>query len=219
MKIGVLGTGSVGGAIATALIKKGHAVFMGSRLAGNEKAKSWQEKAGGDASSGTFDEAAAFGELIFICLNGQHAIDAVKSIVPEHLDNKTVVDVTNPLDFTKGMPPQILDEFRMESLGEKIQETIPHAHVVKALNTVTYKLMVDARIVNDGNHSLFICGNNAAAKNKVKEFLADNFHWKPEGLLDLGDIHAARSIEAIVPFWVMVWQKLNTPLFNFQVVQ
>jgi predicted dinucleotide-binding enzyme len=84
---------------------------------------------------------------------------------------------------------------------------------------MNYKLMVDARLVNNGSHNLFICGNDLNAKNQVKHLLVDNFHWKPESLVDLGDIKSARCTEAIVPFWVLVWQSLGTPLFNFKVVQ
>jgi len=90
--------------------------------------------------------------------------------------------------------------------------------VVKTLNTVNYKLMVDATIVNNGDHHLFVCGNNSDAKNKVKHFLVDNFHWKPHHFVDVGDIKSARTVEAIVPFWVTVMQALQTPLFNFKIV-
>ncbi|MBD0333585.1 MAG: NADP oxidoreductase, partial [Chitinophagaceae bacterium] len=137
----------------------------------------------------------------------------------QNLNNKIVVDVTNPLDFSQGMPPRILEDFRNSSLGEEVQKLLPNAYVVKTLNTVNYNLMVDARRVNDGNHNLFICGNDAEAKNKVKHFLVDNFHWKGEKLIDLGGIEAARSIEGIVPFWVLVFQALGTPLFNFHIVR
>jgi predicted dinucleotide-binding enzyme len=218
MKIGVLGTGVVGKAIASALVSKEHLVTMGSRTAGNEKATAWVDKAGGLASEGSFNDAAYHSDLIFVCLNGEYALDMIKTIDPKNLFNKIIIDVTNPLDFTQGMPPGILKEYRTKSLGEQIQETLPASFVVKTLNTINYKLMVDARIVNDGNHNLFICGNDEDAKNKVKDLLADNFYWQHESLLDLGDIKAARCTEAIVPFWVLVWQALDTPLFNFKVV-
>ena len=219
MRIGVLGTGVVGEAIATALVKQEHIVTMGSRKAGNEKATTWVAKAGGLASEGSFDDAAHHSDIIFLCLNGEFALDAINSIDIKHLSNKIVIDLTNPLDFAQGMPPGILKEFRVKSLGEHIQEALPTSFVVKTLNTINYKLMVDARIVNKGIHDLFICGNDEAAKTKVKEILCANFYWNNESLLDLGDIKAARCLEAIVPFWVMVWKKLDTPLFNFQVVQ
>lgn len=219
MRIGVLGTGTVGEAIATALIKKGHAVQMGSRTANNEKAVAWAERCGEQASHGSFNDAAAFGEMSFICLNGAHALDAVSSINRKKLEGKIVIDITNPLDFSKGMPPQILEGLgNSNSLGEEIQKALPDAYVVKTLNTVNYKLMVDAREVNKGDHHLFICGNDVEAKNKVKHFLVDNFHWKPGHLVDLGGIEAARAIEAIVPFWVLVYRSIGTPLFNFKIV-
>ncbi len=219
MKIGVLGSGSVGKRIGTALIKKGHEVMLGSRQAGNEKAKTWKEACGAGALEGSFSDAALYGELIFICLNGSFVLEVLQSIDAALFTGKIVIDVTNPLDFSAGMPPAVLPQFKDVSLGETIQETLPEAYVVKALNTITYKLMVDARIVNEGNHNLFICGDNEAAKTRVKEFLNDNFYWQPASLIDLGDIKAARCTEAIVPFWVMVGKKLNTSFFNFKVVQ
>jgi hypothetical protein len=220
MKIGVLGTGVVGEAIASALIAKGHKVSMGSRQANNEKSTAWTKKMGANASEGVFNDSAAFGEIVFVCLNGEYALDALKQIKSENLTGKIVVDITNPLDFTKGMPPRILHGYTGDtSLGEEIQKALPGSMVVKTLNTVNYKLMVDARIVNHGDHHLFICGNDINAKNQVKHFLVDNFHWKADHMVDLGGIESSRSIEAIVPFWVSVWQSLGTPLFNFKVVQ
>ena len=219
MNIGVLGTGTVGEAIATALTKKGHNVKMGSRTANNEKAIAWAEKFKSHTSQGDFNDAAAFGELIFICLNGAYVLDALHSIDKKNLDGKIVIDITNPLDFSKGMPPQILEGLgNSNSLGEEIQNALPKSFIVKTLNTVNYKLMVDAREVNKGDHHLFICGNDAEAKNKVKHFLVDNFHWKADHLVDLGGIEAARAVEAIVPFWVLVHRSLGTPLFNFKIV-
>ncbi len=193
---------------------------MGSRTAGNEKSTKWVKKAGKSASEGTFNDAATEADLIFICLNGEHALDAIESINKESVTNKILIDLTNPLDFSSGMPPELIRDLSGDtSLGEQIQNALPAAFVVKALNTVNYNLMVDATKVNKGDHNLFLCGNDLDAKNKVKHFLVDNFHWRPESLLDLGGIEAARSIEGIVPFWVLVWQALGTPLFNFKVVQ
>jgi 8-hydroxy-5-deazaflavin:NADPH oxidoreductase len=208
----------VGEAIATACIKKGHNVLMGSRKAGSEKGKAWVEKAGQGAAEGDFEEAAHFGDVIFNCLNGEYTLTTLNKIHPDSFFKKIVIDITNPLDFTQGMPPRILEDYRDVSLGERVQQLLPGAFVVKALNTVNYKLMVDAKLVNSGNHDLFICGNDADAKNKVKHLLVDNFNWRPEGLIDLGGIQAARAIEAIVPFWVLVWQSIGTPLFNFKVM-
>jgi predicted dinucleotide-binding enzyme len=219
MKFGILGTGGVGQTIGTALIEKGHEVMLGSRTAANEKATVWTKSNGPRASNGTFEDAAAFGEVIFICLNGLGTVGALQSAGENNFENKVVIDLTNPLDFSKGMPPSLLPQYcNTWSMGEEVQKQLPAAHVVKALNTVTANLMVDANRVNDGNHNLFICGNDADAKNKVKHVLAENFNWKPEMILDLGDIKYARMTEAIVPFWVAVMQAEKTPMFNYMIV-
>jgi predicted dinucleotide-binding enzyme len=219
MKIGVLGTGSVGTAIASALVARGHNVVLGSRTAGSEKAKQWLSAASGEAAEGAFSDAAAHGEMVFVCLNGAYALEVIRSIDAQSLSGKIVVDVTNPLDFSKGMPPAILEDYHTRSLGEQIQEAVPEALVVKALNTINYKVMVDARIVNGGDHHIFLCGNSGEAKLRVQEFLVQNFHWRIEDLIDLGDIRVARCTEAIVPFWVMVMQEMKTPVFNSKIVQ
>ena len=220
MKVGVLGTGVVGESIASALVAAENYVMMGSRTANNDKSKTWVQKAGNYASTGTFTDAAIFGDIIFVCLSGEYALDVIKHLGGDTTRNKIIVDVTNPLDFTKGMPPRILENLgNSNSMGEEIQRLLPHAHVVKTLNTVNYKLMVDAHLVNDGDHNLFVCGNNADAKNKVMHLLVDNFHWRSDSVIDLGGIEMSRCVEAIVPFWVAVYQKLGTPLFNFKIVQ
>ena len=220
MQIGILGTGSVGQTIGSALIRKGHTVMLGSRSTDNEKLIEWKKKNSHSALGGTFADAAIFGEIIFICVNGAIASEVLQQAGIDHFNNKTVIDVTNPLDFSHGMPPSLLPQYCNNwSLGEEIQKTIPGAFVVKALNTVTARLMVDATLVNDANHNLFICGNDVEAKNKVKHVLAENFNWKPEHIVDLGDIKYARMTEAIVPFWVAVMANMGTSMFNYQVVR
>ncbi|HEX2534599.1 MAG TPA: NAD(P)-binding domain-containing protein [Chitinophagaceae bacterium] len=220
MNIGVLGTGTVGEAIASALVSKGHDVMIGSRTADNEKGRDWVKRMGKRAAQGSFADVAQGSNLLFLCLNGEHTLKAIESVTPEYLYHKIVIDLTNPLDFSQGMPPRILDGLGgTTSLGEEIQKRIPNAFVVKTLNTINYKLMIDAREVNGADHHLFICGDNAEAKNKVMHFLVDNFHWKPDHFIDLGGIQQSRVVEAIVPFWVSVWQSLGTPLFNFKIVR
>jgi predicted dinucleotide-binding enzyme len=219
MNIGVLGTGTVGRAIATALVARDHCVMMGSRTADNETAGIWAGACGADASQGTFNDAAAFGDLVFICLKGEYTLEALHTIDPANLGGKPIIDITNPIDFTQGIPPRMLDSVSGTSMGELIQQRFPGAHVVKTLNTVNYKLMVDARSVNKGDHHLFLCGNDIEAKHLVKHLLVDNFYWKPENLVDLGGIEHARAVEAMLPFWISVWRALGTPLFNFKIVQ
>jgi 8-hydroxy-5-deazaflavin:NADPH oxidoreductase len=220
MNIGVLGTGVVGETIATALAEKGHNVRMGSRSSSNEKAAAWVKKSNNHATQGDFNDAAAFGEIVFVCLNGAHALDAVRSIDADSINGKIVIDVTNPLDFSKGMPPGLIEGLNNStSLGEEIQNTLPGAKVVKTFNTVTASVMVNPKLVNNGDHTLFICGNDADAKNKVKHFLVDSFGWKAENLLDLGGIQSARGTEAYVLFWVIMMQATGSPMFNIKVVK
>lgn len=219
MNIGVLGTGMVGETIASALTEKGHQVKMGSRSATNEKAADWVKKSK-NASQGNFNDAAAFGDIVFLCLNGAHALDAVRSIEGKNLEGKIVIDLTNPLDFSKGMPPRLIEGLsNSNSLGEEIQKALPGARLVKTFNTMNCYVMVNPKLVNNGDHTLFICGNDEDAKTKAKEFVRGNFGWNSENILDLGGIEAARGTEAYVPFWVMMMQATGSPMFNVKVVK
>lgn len=219
MNIGILGTGMVGEAIGTALVKKGHLVKMGSRSATNDIAASWVAMNGDNAKQGTFADAAAFGEVIFLCLNGDKALSALEMAGAGAFAGKLVIDVTNPLDFSRGMPPVLITSLsNTTSLGEHIQTFLPNAKVVKALNTVTAKLMVDAGLVNGGDSTLMICGNDAAAKEQVKQFLSNEFGWKTSNIIDLGDITASRNTEAYVTLWVRLWQATGSPMFNIKIV-
>jgi len=133
MKIGILGTGMVGATLGTKLVQLGHQVKMGSRTANNEKATKWVGENGANASQGTFADAASFGEVVFNCTKGDGAMDAVKAAGENNLNGKILVDVSNPLDFSKGMPPSLYPLLsNTNSLGEEIQKTFPHTKVVKA---------------------------------------------------------------------------------------
>ena len=220
MKIGILGTGVVGETLGTALVAKGNEVKMGSRTHNNEKGAAWVSKNGTKASQGTFKDAAAFGEIIFLCLHGDNAMHALHMAEAASFKNKIVIDVSNPLDFSKGMPPTLIGSLsNTTSLGEEGQKFLTEAKIVKTLNTLTAALMVNPALVNNGDHNLFICGNDADAKQKTSQFLADQFGWKKENIIDVGDITAARTTEAIVPFWVRLMMAKGTPMFNFKIVQ
>ena len=218
MKIGIIGTGIVGNTLGTALIAKGHEVKMGSRDATNEKAAEWTNANGKNASQGTFEDAAQFGDIIFNCTKGEHSLDALKAAGEQNLAGKILVDVANPLDFSKGMPPT-LSLVNDTSLGETIQNVFPQTKVVKTLNTLNCFLMVDANKIANGDHNLFICGNDADAKQKVKELLHDNFNWKTENIIDLGDITNSRGTEQLLPIWIRLWGVLGTADFNFKIVR
>ena len=220
MTIGILGTGMVGQTLGSALIAKGHSVILGSRSKVNEKASKWVETNGPLARQDDFRTAAEESEVIFLCLNGDKAIDALRLAGKASFSRKLVIDVTNPLDFSKGMPPTLIDGLaNVHSLGEAIQAELPDAHVVKSLNTVTAALMVAPQTVNGGDHHLFICGNDAASKETAKDLLAREFGWQRANILDLGDISAARSLEAYVTLWVRLMQSQGTPMFNIKIVR
>jgi predicted dinucleotide-binding enzyme len=214
MKIAVFGTGMVGNAIGTKLVQLGHEVKMGSRTANNEKAAKWVQSAGGNASQGTFADAAAFGELIFNCTSGMATLEVMKLAGEKNLSGKVIADISNPLDFSKGMPPT-LSVCNNDSIGEQIQRTYPGAKVVKTLNTMNCNLMVNASLV-PGKHDVFLCGNDAEAKQKVVGIL-NSFGWTAP--IDLGDITAARGMEMILPLWLRLYGANKSPMFNFAVVK
>jgi 8-hydroxy-5-deazaflavin:NADPH oxidoreductase len=221
MKIGILGTGMVGAAIGSKLIALGHEVMMGSRTKENEKAQAWLKGSGGaaaaqTAATGTFAETAAFAEVLFNCTRGDIAMDALKLAGAQNMKGKILIDVSNPLDFSKGFPPFLIPQYsNTTSLGEEIQKQFPEVKVVKTLNTMNCNLMVDASIV-PGEHDVFVCGNDEAARGKVKEILSW-FGWKKP--IDLGDITASRSTEMLLPIWLRLMSVNQTPNFNFKIVK
>jgi predicted dinucleotide-binding enzyme len=216
MKIAVLGSGMVGTTIGSKLVSLGHEVRLGSRDAKNEKAIAWAEGAGSRASHGTFAGAAAFGELVFNCTLGAASLDALHAAGAPNLRGKVLVDVANPLDFSRGMPPTLFAG-NTDSLGERIQNAFPEAFVVKALNTINCHVMVDPSRVAGGDHDTFVSGNDAAAKTKVTQILREWFGWR--NVIDLGDITSARGTESYLPLWIRLWGALQTPDFNLKIVR
>lgn len=214
MKIGVLGTGMVGEAIASRLIEAGHEVKMGARDAQNEKARKWAAGAGPKASHGTFADAVSFGEIVFSATLGKASLDALRAAGAGSLEGKVLVDVSNPLDFSMGMPP-VLFTGPGDSLGERIQHAFPKARVVKALNTVNASLMGHPERLG-GESDLFVCGNDADAKKRVGALLRQ-FGWKT--IHDLGEIRASRGLEAYLLFWITVYGALKTSDFNVHIVR
>jgi predicted dinucleotide-binding enzyme len=215
MKLGVLGTGMVGNTVASKLVQLGHEVKMGSRTSGNEKAVQWTKANGPRASNGTFAEAAEFGEIIFNCTAGAASLEALKLAGAKNLKGKILVDISNPLDFSKGMPPT-LTVCNTDSLGEQIQRAFPEVKVVKTLNTINCNVMVTPHII-PGPHDIFMSGNDANAKSKVREIVADWFGWK--SVIDLGDISTARGTEMYLALWVRLMAVNQTPNFNIRITK
>ena len=197
MKIAVFGTGMVGNAIATKLVKLGHEVMMGSRAPGNAKGAEWVKANGPKATQGTFAEAAAFGDVVVLAVSGQVALEAVKLAGPRALNGKTVIDACNPIG---GGPPVngVLSYFTTltDSLMERLQKAYPEAHFVKAFNSVGNAQMVNPQFAG-GRPTMFICGNDAGAKKTVTQIL-DEFGWDTE---DMGAVEAARAIEPLCMLW------------------
>jgi predicted dinucleotide-binding enzyme len=214
MHIGVLGTGTVGHTLAQALVDRGHEVRMGARSAGNEKAVAWATDAGPLASEGSFADAAAFAELVFNATAGAASLEALEMAGAEQLAGKVLIDVANPLDMSKGMPPT-LTVCNDDSLGERIQRGFPELRVVKALNTVTAAVMVKPELV-PGDHTIFICGNDGEAKTHARGLL-EEFGWPAGSILDLGDLGAARGMEMYLPLWLRLWGATGTAVLNVEV--
>jgi hypothetical protein len=216
LKIAVLGTGSVGDTVGSKLIELGHSVMMGSRTANNEKALEFVAKNKVNASAGTFKDAAAFGEIIFNCTSGMGSLEALKQAGEENLNRKIIVDIANPLDFSKGMPPS-LSVLNTNSLGEEIQKAFPMAMVVKTLNTMWCGIMVNPGMINEGDHNVFMSGNDGDAKNHVTEILK-SFGWKEKNIIDLGDITTARGPEMYLPLWLRIFGAEKNGAFNIKIV-
>ncbi|WP_309663528.1 NAD(P)-binding domain-containing protein [Tabrizicola sp.] len=224
MRIGIIGGGGVAQTLGTALIAKGHDVVIGIRQPSSaELAKDrsnarplaeWVATTGGKVA--TFSDAARHGEVLINATSGQHSLEALHAAGAAHLAGKVLIDVANPLDFSKGMPPFVLAEFSgPTSLGEQVQAAFPQARVVKAFNTIAAAVMVTPSLVA-GEHDLFIAGNDAQAKAVVTE-IAKAFGWT--GVVDLGDIVGARASESILPVWVRLWMTGGSPILNLKVAR
>ncbi len=219
MRIAVLGTGVVGQTLGRKLVELGHDVTMGSRQAGNEKAVAWvaavgSPESGGSAVEGSFADAASTAEVVVNATSGQGSLPALDAAGADNLAGKVLIDVSNPLDFSHGMPPR-LSVCNTDSLAEQIQRRFPEARVVKSLNTVNADVMVDPGIVA-GSHTIFMAGDDAAAKVDVRAIL-ESFGWPPEDVLDLGDLTAARGLEMYLPLWLRLWGATGTGHLNIQV--
>jgi len=203
----------VGQALANKLLALGHEVRMGSRSADNEAATTWASGGGERASVGTFADAAAFGEVAVLALKGEHAL-AVAETAKEGLAGKILMDITNPLDFSKGFPPRLF-VCNDDSLGEQIQRALPTTKVVKTFNTLANPLMVDPGQLGEAT-DVFVAGNDAEAKTAVSELLKSFGHQQP---IDMGGIDASRGLEAWLLLWTRLFGVFESPMFNIKIVR
>lgn len=194
MKIGVLGSGVVAKSLAAGFVKHGHEAMVGTRTP--DKLAEWKTEIPGTQVA-TFEQTAAFGELIVLAVKGNVATDVLRLAGPKNLKGKTIVDTTNPI---ADAPPVngVLRFFTNhdQSLMEQLQAEFADANFVKAFNSVGSNYMVNPAF-KGGKPSMFICGNNQAAKEQVKRIL-DAFDWET---IDMGFAEAARAIEPLCMLW------------------
>lgn len=229
MKIGILGTGTVGQTLGARLAAAGHQVMIGTRnvkekLAddkpdqyGNPPFGEWL-KAHPHIPLVTFEEAASSGELVINATKGGVSIQALQEAGKDNLKDKILIDLGNPLDFSLGMPPSLLPNLsNTTSLAEEIQKAFPETKVVKTLNTVWAGVMENPSIINNGDHTNFICGNDSNAKLIVTKLLKE-MGWREGSILDLGDISSARGTEAYLPVWICIMNSRKSAAFNLKIV-
>jgi 8-hydroxy-5-deazaflavin:NADPH oxidoreductase len=226
VRFGILGTGVVGKTIAARLDGMGHEVMVGTRnpeetksraepdAYGNPPFSAWQEEHP-EVKLATFSEAAAHGEMVVNATSGVVSLEALELAGEDNLNGKVLVDISNPLDFSQGMPP-ILSVSNTDSLGEQIQGRFSEARVVKTLHTMNAYLMVDPAQLAGADHTVFVCGDDAEAKQAVTEVLR-SFGWTD--IVDLGDITAARGTEMLMPIWLRLFGALHKPIFNYKIVR
>jgi len=216
MKVGIFGTGIVGRLLAEKFVADGNEVMIGTRNVQNTLAKNepdiigtppykqWQEK-NTKVKLGNFADAAKFGEIIFISTFGDVAINAIDMAGKENFAGKIVIDTTNPLDLSNGIPPGFSGTVG-NSLGEQIQKSLPHAKVVKAFNTLSMHIVVNPQR-EEGDPVLLIAGNDENAKKSVRE-IAKGWGWKD--IVDLGGISESFFLESFALLWIRYAFKNNS---------
>lgn len=227
MNITILGTGSVGQILAGKLTAQGHEVTIGTRdpqatLAktqpdgmGNAPYRDWAAQ-NPSVRLLPYAAAAVGADLLINATSGYGSLEALEAAGGAKLGDKVLIDIANPLDFSKGFPPSLWVS-NTDSLGELIQKAFPRLKVVKTLNIVSAPVMINPSAVPGGQPTMFVSGNDTAAKAEVTGFLKDNFGWND--VIDLGDITTARGTEMLLPIWVRTFGVLQTPMFGFKVVR
>ena len=192
-KIGILGSGVVGTTLADGFLKYGFQVFIGTRTV--SRLDDWMSERE-NVLSGSFADAAEFGDILVLAVKGSKAEDALSMAGAASLDGKTIIDATNPISDA---PPDhgVLKFFTSldRSLMEELQAKFPGANFVKAFNSVGNASMVNPKL--ESIPTMFICGNNENAKAEVRAIL-DLFGWEIE---DMGTAEAARAIEPLCILW------------------
>lgn len=215
MNIAVLGTGDVGKSLALGFARAGHTVSIAGRRPENAEIAAWI--AGGEHAASIeyrdFTSAASSCELAVLCVSGAHAI-TVAETVRTGLTGKILIDVTNPLEFPADAPMR-LSVANDDSLGERVQHTLPETSVVKTLNTVNSHVMTHPGELGD-DHAVFVAGNDESDRLHVREILEKDFGWTT--VIDLGNLSAARATESYMHLWLHLWAYTGHAQFNIAVI-
>lgn len=218
MRIAVIGTGMVGQALAGRLDELGHAVTIGTRDVAATSARpefaDWRATHPGVVVT-AFADGVGDADVVINATSGQVTLAALGEVGASALAGRVLLDISNPLDFSHGFPPT-LSVKDTDSLGEQVQAAFPDARVVKSLNTLTAELMVRPQQLADGQHTVFVSGNDADAKATVTGLLHEFGHTD---VIDLGDITTSRGTEMFLPLWLRCMQALGTGMFNVKVVR
>lgn len=201
MKVGILGSGTVAKQIAIGFLNSGHVVKLGTR--DSQKLNEWLESVP-SATVGSFSEAASFGDIVVIATLWGGTENALKLAGLDNFKNKIVIDITNPLDFSSGVPPKFAVTYG-NSAGEQVQNWLKDSKVVKAFNTVSASIMVNPKL-EEGNPDLLIAGDDLDAKKLVTE-IAQSFGW--QNVIDMGDIKQSFWLETFAMLWIEFGFKYN----------
>ena len=213
MRIAVIGTGIVGRTLAQAFQRGGHDVVVGTRDPAATGAR--EDWAGLELPLRPLETVASDADLVVNATSGQASLAALGGVGSDHLAGKVVLDVSNPLDFSQGFPPT-LSVKDTDSLAEQLQRAFPEARLVKSLNTVTASVMVDPGAVGDGDTTMFVAGDDAAAREQVVGLLRE-LGW--QDVIELDGLQNARGLEMWLPLWVRLMGALGTAEFNIKLVR
>ncbi|MGL4631800.1 MAG: NADPH-dependent F420 reductase [Leadbetterella sp.] len=224
--IAILGTGNVGQAFAKRLADLGYNVSVGTRNVENSLANTTKDMYGTPTVSEfiasnpsvqlkTFADATADADFVILGTKGDGA-EAALAATNGHINGKTILDLSNPLDFSKGFPPTLFMS-NDTSLGEYLQGKFPEAKFVKSLNTMFNGVMLNPRLLSEDS-TVFMSGNFADAKEEVKTLL-NQFGWKESEIFDLGDITTSRGTESLLPIWLRIFGATQNGVFNFKIAK
>lgn len=212
MRIGIIGSGVVGQQLGIGFIRLGHEVMVGTR--DTSKLKEWQGKTDNKGKTGSFEEAAKFGDTVILATKWEGTKNALEIAGKNNLSGKVIIDVTNPLDFSSGMPPKFAAQ-PGNSGGEQIQRYLSDSKVVKAFNIINAYTMINPQL-EEGKADLFIAGNDPDSKNMVTSFAKD-LGW--ENIYDLGDISQSLYLETLTMIWVNYGVKNNSWSHAFKLLK